>query len=331
MPDILDRIAGDQQRQLNSEVATAEHDANWANTFNSIPSAEKSRANLNFADAIARATQNKIDLAARGDIRALEFKHALAKHNEWQQQAPLREELQQAHIDATGATERRKAAEATATMQQTTNLNRGMLDIYKRAKYGTPEFQQGVVELIAENPMAHADHISEIGKMGGLGDGMSPEDYIKKAVELKKAAVDAGLSNPTVRSYSGKPIVIEGTAPVDPQALINNAVAKEKALITTRNEMKVAPVDTFEAFNKDLQAMVEAHGGAVSVPAERWKEFEDRKKKIGQKPVVVSETVKTPAGTETVVASPVIPKVGEVRNGWKFKGGNPADKSNWEK
>ena len=46
-----------------------------------------------------------------------------------------------------------------------------------------------------------------------------------------------------------------------------------------------------------------------------------------------SRTIKTLPAPDTGVNQPVknMPAIGEVRNGWKFKGGNPADKNSWEK
>lgn len=39
----------------------------------------------------------------------------------------------------------------------------------------------------------------------------------------------------------------------------------------------------------------------------------------------------TPAPPAPSKPAPVPPKPGEIRNGWRFKGGNPGDKANWEK
>lgn len=42
-------------------------------------------------------------------------------------------------------------------------------------------------------------------------------------------------------------------------------------------------------------------------------------------------TAGAPSGNATTATGPVPPKAGEVRDGWKFKGGDPSQQSSWEK
>lgn len=214
MGNLLDSIAADQTRSDNVDIANAQHNLNWTSTFQSIPPSEVSRARVNYTDAIDRALTNKIALQARSDIGALKLQQKAAEHDEWVRQAPLREQLLRAHIDATGATERRKAEESKLTMQHTANLNRGMANFYANGgQPGTPEAQQTALGLIADNPMAHSDHILEIGKQNKLGN--TPEEIVNRIVALKNAAVAAKeIKNPTIHSFGGEPVIVEGPDPV---------------------------------------------------------------------------------------------------------------------
>lgn len=195
MASLLDSIAADQGRADNADIAQAQHDLNWTSTFRSTPPAEVSRARVNYTDAIDRALSNKIALQARSDIGALKLQQKAAEHEEWVKQAPLREQLLRAHIDATGATERRKAEEARVTLQHTANLSRGMLDFYKAGgQPGTPAAQQTFLGLLADNPLAHPDHTAEIGKANGMGS-MTPEEMAVDAASRKDALEKAGVDN----------------------------------------------------------------------------------------------------------------------------------------
>ncbi len=200
MASLLDSIAADQERTDNADLAQAQHDLNWTSTFRSTPPAEVSRARANYTDAIDRALTNKIALQARTDIGALRLQQKAAEHEEWVKQAPMREALLKAHVDATGATERRKAEESALTMKQTAALNRGMADFYKNGGLpGTPEAQQAALGLLADNPMAHVDHVLEIGKQAGITD-VPPEQVAAKAAALRDELAKQGFENTAIGS-----------------------------------------------------------------------------------------------------------------------------------
>jgi len=200
VPSLLDSIAADTERADNADLAQAQHDLNWTSTFRSTPPAEVSRARVNYTDTIERALSNKIALQARSDIGAIRLQQKAAEHEEWVKQAPLREQLLKAHVDATGATERRKALESKMTMDHTANVSRGMADFYANGgKPGTPDAQRTFLGLIADNPMAHADHTAEIGKANGMGN-KTPEELAADAAALRDSLVQQGVDNFTLGS-----------------------------------------------------------------------------------------------------------------------------------
>lgn len=234
MASILDSIAQQQERDDNQAIAGAQHDLNWTSTFRSTPPAEVSRARANYTDAIDRALSNKIALQARTDIGALRLQQKAAEHEEWVKQAPMREQLLRAHIDATGATERRKAEESRMEMTHTTNLNRGMLDFYKNGgQPGTPEAQQTFLGLVADNPLAHPGHLAEIGKSNGFGE-LPPEELASRAAKQKQALIDAGLSNPVVSSTKAGLTFREGKAEVSAAQKTADIVNRVKEVAAAR-------------------------------------------------------------------------------------------------
>lgn len=262
MASVLEQIQAGQQDEEDQGLALAAHDASWANFYNNTPSSEKLRANLDLSNMVDRAVRKKQDLLAQTDLKAQELKANTAKFDEWQKQAPLREQLLQAHIDATGATERRKAVEAKKTADQTAALNNGMLKLYQSGvKYGTPEFQQGVVGLIADNPMAHADHIAEVGKIAGLGSGLSAEDYVSEAMKQKKLAADAGFRNPQIREVGGKPVIVEGQEAEVPFDEHTAQLVKRKKALEAVDPVKAAAMTPEQKVAASEKAIV---GGTLS-------------------------------------------------------------------
>lgn len=261
MADYLDQIANDQLRQDSRDVADARANNTWASTFASTPPAEVLRARTNYADAVNRAITNKIALQSRGDAHAMEVMQKTAKFKEYMAQAPLREKLLNARIEATGATERRKAAEATMGAEQTANLNRGMMDFYAQGgRPGTPEAQQTFLGLVADNPMAHPGHLAEIGKSNGFGD-LPPEELAAKAAALKKAATDAGLSNVAIGSNKSGLTLREQKAAVDPNA-VTDALVNRKAALQALD--KTPEQKTAEAVDR-AKAIAKAKGLSPSV------------------------------------------------------------------
>jgi len=194
MASVLEQIQGQQQREVDQGLSRAWHDNQWAEQFTSTPPAEKLRANLNLTDMVDKAVQLKQDLLAQTDLRAMALKAKTAEFDEWQKQAPLREQLLRARVDATGATERRKAEEAALEATQTANLNKGISTLYQNGlRKGSPEFIDAAAQLIADNPHADGGHVMEIGKLAGFG-GDTPEEKLSQAVTMVREKEKARLA-----------------------------------------------------------------------------------------------------------------------------------------
>lgn len=147
---LLDRISEQQTLDDNQNVADAQHDLDWKSTFASTPPADVIRSRVNYADAINRAFDNKIALQARSDVQALDLLHKTAKHREWMDQAPLREELLKRKVASEGAHDeflQRKDSEAMADLTGFLKSAGSMT-----SKEGTPEYQQELNGLIAKYP-----------------------------------------------------------------------------------------------------------------------------------------------------------------------------------
>jgi hypothetical protein len=224
MASVLDQIQGQQQRETDQGLAQAWHDNQWAQQFTSTPPAEKLRANLNLTDMVDKAVQLKQDLLAQTDLKAMALKAKTAEFDEWQKQAPLREQLLRARVDATGATERRKAEEAALEATDTAKLNRGIAALYSKGlRRGTQEFIDGAAQIMADAPHANGNHVMEIGKaVGLLGD--TPEEKLANAITLVKEREKAKAAlQPTL------------------EAKLANDVAREKALGEVRQGFKPDP------------------------------------------------------------------------------------------
>jgi len=147
---LLDRVQRGQIAEDNQAIAGALHDYQWDNTFRSTPPADVLRSRLNLGDVIDRAVGNKLRLQAQGDIKALNILQKTAEMDEWQRQAPLREEKLKREVESKGAHERfvqQKDAEAMGDLA-------GFLDSTAKitAKPGTPEYQQGLNAALQKHP-----------------------------------------------------------------------------------------------------------------------------------------------------------------------------------
>ncbi len=262
MADLVDQYQQAQQAEANQGLASDIHDVQWANTFSSTPPAEVLRSRVNLADTVNRAVSNKIALQAQGDAKALELMQRTAQFKEYQAQAPLREQLLQARVDATGATERRRAAEATMQANDTAGLNNDIAKAYADGKKpGTPEFAESVFTSIADHPHADKNHLQEIHKLAGGPEDVDPVAFAQHGLELKNAALSAGFKNPRIKSVGGKLTVEEGPTVVSEAEKIANEVARIKATNTARNEGKPVPPSPDQKMERADQNLV---GGVLS-------------------------------------------------------------------
>ncbi len=149
MPDILDRLKEQQRLQENQDLSQAEHDSYWANSFASTPPIEAQRARLNLADTVSRVENNRLALAAQNDRKALELMENHARFKEWQDQAPLREQLLKNHVASAGAAQRFAAEKDTRAMEHITGF---FNELPAGPQPGSKEYPAFVSGLVAKYP-----------------------------------------------------------------------------------------------------------------------------------------------------------------------------------
>lgn len=237
--DLLDQVQQAQAGPSNADLVGAVHDQQWANSFANTPAPEVLRANVNLADTINRAVTNKMALQAQGDAKALDLMQKTARYKEYLDQAPLREQLLQAHVDATGATERRKAAEAVSQATDTAGLNNDIAKAYADGKKpGTPEFAESVFTSIANHPHADKSHLHDIHKLAGGPEDVDPVAFAMQGKAMEDAAVAAGLKNTRATTVGGKWTLVKGPEAVSNEQKIADEIARIKATNAARNEGK---------------------------------------------------------------------------------------------
>lgn len=248
--DPLANIQQAQGVQDNADLNDAVRNQQWSNAFVNTPPAEVLRSNLNLTNTMDRVVRNRMALAAQTDAKALDLSANTAKFQEYQRQAPIREQLLQAHIDATGATERRKAAEAISQANDTAGLNSDIANAYKNGlKPGTPDFQEAAFTSIAAHPHADAVHIREFHKIAGGAEDVDPVAHAQEGMRYKQAALDAGFKNPRLRTVGGKWTVDEGPVTISEEDRLKNKVAEVNAVEEARNAAhpQHAPADKIAA------------------------------------------------------------------------------------
>lgn len=336
MADIVSRLQEQNRLQDNADIAQADHDYQWKRTFDSTPPADVLRSRLNVADTVDRAIGNKLKIQAQSDVKALEILQKTAKMDEWNRNAPMREQLARARIEATGATERRKAEEAALEANHTANLNRGIADLYRRGlRKGTPEFIDAASQLIADNPHADGGHVMEIGKLAGFG-GDTPEEKLNQAVTMVREKEKARLAlQPTLEQKVAEASQVTDArekAKAGYRLTPEQKIAEAAAIAAARAGVVVAKADTYEKFNQDLAAAKLAHGvvdkkgqpimsadgkNPVALPADIQKAFEDRGLRLQDKVKTPSATpVAAPSATPVAPAAPVAPVANQAALDW---------------
>lgn len=104
--DPLGRFNQENARNDNQDFQDAQQNATWAQTFSDTPPADVLRARVNLADTYNRVLGNRMALAAQSDAGALGLLQKQAEYQEYQRQAPLRENLLQARAAAAGGAQR---------------------------------------------------------------------------------------------------------------------------------------------------------------------------------------------------------------------------------
>lgn len=145
----LEQMMQKQDQQTNAGIMQVAKDNNWAQTFHNTPPAEVLRQNRNVMDMVSAAAERKMAILAQTDAKAAELYHKNAEFNEWQRQAPLRDQLLRSQIDAQGAASRFKQEDEFEENTQMSNFTKHMM---KAPPKGSPEYQMHVLRGVAENP-----------------------------------------------------------------------------------------------------------------------------------------------------------------------------------
>lgn len=337
--DLLNAVQSQQTEPSNQDVVDAVHQSQWANTFQNTPPAEVLRSRVNLADTVNRAFDNKLALAARSDAGALNLMQKNAQFQEFQRQAPLREQLLQAHIDATGATERRKAAEAISQANDTSGLNSDIAAAYGNGiKPGTPEFQQTVFSSIAQHPHADPSHLREVHKLAGGPDDVDPVAFAQSGMAVKQAMINAGFPNATVKFANGQWEPSEGANPkavgADHVADIEDQIANPVSLTFGHLDAKgnvVPDVGSDAKATHVVASFINPKTGGVHdtrpMTVQEYQTIADRAKARKSAPAAVPTAAPTDSAVVPVVpAEPGLNTPEEVRAAYRA-GALPRDKA----
>lgn len=261
MADVLSLIRQRDQRNQEDALVGALKDATWASTFQSIPDAEKLRAQRNLTDMVDQAYQRKMDLAAQGDTRALDLQRKAYEFKEYQAQAPLREALLKNRIESAGAHDRFLADKDSKSMEDLS----GFFSYMDRApKVGTPEYKSYLNNGISRFPRI-------IGTQAGL-DAL--KNLQREHEDISSMTPPAGMQldrmdfdeNGKAKAVF-KPIPPEVPETPLPDGMVPSSATRNKhgdLSVTyrppTQEKTKTEKQDTYEAFNRDLKAAQIAHG-----------------------------------------------------------------------
>lgn len=159
MADILDQIQQQELAAENAGLAAAQHNLSWAQTFNSIPPAEKLRATRNLEDQVATALERRRSLAAQVDEKAQRIYYNAKKFEHELEQEPLRKDLLEAQIEherastaAIGLAQRTKQADEIADMKDLAAFNEEIAAI--QYQEGTPEYIRELSRVAVKRPRA---------------------------------------------------------------------------------------------------------------------------------------------------------------------------------
>lgn len=214
MPDDLPPLQP-QPDSTSVPLDALQHAAQWAGTFGGQDTNVAQRARHNqditaYAGALANQRAQEQQQLIQTNQTAQNLFLGTQRLQLQEQQAQMHMAVQAAQLQATGATERRKAAEAVTQANATAGLNQGMSDLLQSGvSPQSPQYQQGLANLLAQFPQADPAHIAKFGATMFPGQKMSPDDYIAAAVKMKNDAIAQGLQNPRVVESQGSPKIIE--------------------------------------------------------------------------------------------------------------------------
>lgn len=263
-----------------------QHSSQWAGTFGGSDTnlVERYRHNQDITDYTSALAQQRAQAQAaliQSDKTAQDFyfasqrldmqqKEAQMRMQHANEMAPLNIALKQAQIQAEGAAEKRHAAEAITQATDTAGFSQGIADGIGAGtvKPQGPGWSAFLANNIASYPNADPKVIARYGAQLFPGEKLSPEEYVARAVQLKKAADAAGLQNTQIHEFQGNPNIVEGKG-VDPAARLQH-------LESLRMKPNV---------DKDVRAYLDGEIAAT-------------KSKIGN-PTAVPDSVATPSQIKT--------------------------------
>jgi len=148
----LDDILAQRTAVDNQNLADAQHAATWTQTFHQPNSVENLRAQRNVTDLVNQAVQGRMALAAQTDRNAQQIYENQAKFGEYQQQAPLRDELLRSKIAAEGAATRYRAQQDAATANDIAGFYHDISGI--QHPVNTPEHADAAANILVNHPFA---------------------------------------------------------------------------------------------------------------------------------------------------------------------------------
>lgn len=257
----------------SDQLDAMQHASRWAGTFGGQDTniAERARHNQDISDYANALTQQR----AQAQQQLIQTNQTA--QNLWlgtqrlqlqEQQAEMHMAVQQAQLAATGATERRKAAEALAQANDTAGLNQSVADMLTNGvKPQTPEWNLGLANAMAKYSTADPAHISKLGSSMFPGQRMSPDEYIQAAKDLKTKAAVAGLQNTQIHEFQGRPTIVEGAAPkaTDHIAQFQDQLASTTPVYGSGDGASFTPVAAGQGAQTHVQATyVTPQGKAVT-------------------------------------------------------------------
>ncbi len=187
MADTLDQIESREAAEQDALLQRADHDRTWAQTFSNTPPSEVLRANRNYEDLLANATERRMQIQSQYDPKAQQmyFNSRLQ---------PLKEQLLQGQIEhqaastiAAGAAERYKQSMDLASMDDQVNFLHHMENA---PAPGTPEYQKHVLLGLDKYPHVLTTQFGKdlVTNLGQTNDTIAalkaqiPEDFKVKTI-----------------------------------------------------------------------------------------------------------------------------------------------------
>lgn len=333
MADELPPLAQVPQSVSPEMIGQLEHSASWAETFGGSDTniAQRQRHNQDITDyatalaqqraehqaALLQSDKHAQDLYFRTQQMNLQANEAAQRMQHAAELQPIKIQAQQAQIAADLAREKAtvqsslvQAAKAKSQAEQqdtadsdTLKFVNGESELAQRFGRNSQAYHNGLLDLHVATPAA--DQQFKTPYVAAAISATSKQDPI--ATGFRGTPEEArSRYGPNATLHETSKGVWTVTLPADAQQKTLDATDRAKSVTTAR-----ASVDTPERWHKDLKEMVDQYGGEAMVPQHKWREFEDRKAKIGQPPVAqpAAVVVPMPSGAAAVVAPIPVDKV----------------------